>query len=300
MSTEKKLICQIGGGLGNQLFTYAAAYSIAKRNNAKLFIDRSYGFYFDKEYSRNYLLDRFNLDCESFSLNKYLINYERIKRKINLYLNKKREFFKRNLIFQESLDFDKRLNSFQWKKGSIYLTGYWQSYKYFVDYEQDIKSQFKLKSINSIESNSEFIKNINSNFCCVHIRFFDNDLDDFKSSYMYSYYKKAVLYFIEKLKNPNFVIFSNDKNKANKIFSSFKINRYIFNSFKFDSDETISDFYLMKKFSNYIISNSSFSWWAAWLSEAKNKKVVCPGLISYENIGAWGFKGHLPKDWERL
>ena len=84
------------------------------------------------------------------------------------------------------------------------------------------------------------------------------------------------------------------------ILSSLKISRYIFNSVKVDSDETISDFYLMQKFSNFIISNSSFSWWAAWLSQTKNKKVVCPGLISYENIGAWGFKGHLPKDWEKL
>ena len=202
MSTEKKLICQIGGGLGNQLFTYAAAYSIAKRNNAKLIIDRSYGFYFDREYSRNYLLDRFNLDCESFSLNKYFINYARIKRKIDLFLNKKREFFKRNLIFQESLNFDKRLLSFKWKKGSIFFTGYWQSYKYFADYEQDIKTQFNLKSINLIESESEFIKSINSNFCAVHIRFFDSDLDCFKSSYMYNYYKKALLYFKKIRKSP--------------------------------------------------------------------------------------------------
>ena len=300
MSTEKKLICQIGGGLGNQLFTYAAAYSIAKRNNAKLIIDRSLGFNFDREYSRKYLLDRFNLDCESFSLNKYLINIKRIRCKINLYLNKKRGFFKRSFIFQESLDFDKRLNSFKWKKGSIFFKGYWQSYKYFIDYEDEIKAQFQLKNINSIASHCEFIENNNSDFCCVHIRFFDDDLDYFKSSYMYGYYKKALLYFIDKLKNPKFIIFSNDENKANQILSSFKINRYVFNSVKVDSDETISDFYLMKNFFNYIISNSSFSWWAAWLSESKNKKVVCPGFASYEDIGAWGFKGHIPKDWEKL
>ena len=114
----------------------------------------------------------------------------------------------------------------------------------------------------------------------MHIRFFDSDLDCFKSPYMYNYYKKAILYFKKIEKIPIFVIFSNDQNKANMILSSSKISRYIFNIVKGDSDETISDFYLMQKFSNFIISNSSFSWWAAWLSQTKNKKVVCPGLIS--------------------
>ena len=56
----------------------------------------------------------------------------------------------------------------------------------------------------------------------------------------------------------------------------------------------------MTKFSNFIIANSSLSWWAAWLSKANNKTIVCPALKSYDDIGAWGFEGHIPKDWIKL
>ena len=41
----KKVIVRLGNGLGNQLFTYAAAYSFAKKNNAELYVDDESGFY---------------------------------------------------------------------------------------------------------------------------------------------------------------------------------------------------------------------------------------------------------------
>ena len=41
----KEVIVRLGNGLGNQLFTYAAAYSFAKKNNAKLYVDNESGFY---------------------------------------------------------------------------------------------------------------------------------------------------------------------------------------------------------------------------------------------------------------
>ena len=55
----KKVIVRLGNGLGNQLFTYAAAYSFAKQNNANLFIDDESGFY--KRYK--YELHNFNISA---------------------------------------------------------------------------------------------------------------------------------------------------------------------------------------------------------------------------------------------
>ena len=55
----KRVIVRLGNGLGNQLFTYAAAYSFAKKSNAELYVDDESGFY--KRYK--YELHNFNISA---------------------------------------------------------------------------------------------------------------------------------------------------------------------------------------------------------------------------------------------
>ena len=85
MNSRKKIICLISGGLGNQLFTYAAAYSLAKSNNAQLIIDKKHGFLFDKKYSRKFLLNKFNITSKVLDLHNYLLYIAILFRKINLF-----------------------------------------------------------------------------------------------------------------------------------------------------------------------------------------------------------------------
>ena len=81
----KKVIVRLGNGLGNQLFTYAAAYSFAKKNNAKLFVDDESGFY--KRYK--YELHSFNISAPIIEKKyKFLGFFGRIKRKILIKLSK--------------------------------------------------------------------------------------------------------------------------------------------------------------------------------------------------------------------
>ena len=81
----KKVIVRLGNGLGNQLFTYAAAYSFAKKNNAKLFVDDESGFY--KRYK--YELHNFNISSPIVGKKyKFLGFFGRIKRKIFIKLSK--------------------------------------------------------------------------------------------------------------------------------------------------------------------------------------------------------------------
>ena len=80
----KEVIVRLGNGLGNQLFTYAAAFTFAKKNNAKLYIDDESGFY--KRYK--YELHNFNVTAEMVEKKyKFLGISGRIKRRILKRLN---------------------------------------------------------------------------------------------------------------------------------------------------------------------------------------------------------------------
>ena len=97
----KKVIVRLGNGLGNQLFTYAAAYSFAKKNNAELYVDDASGFY--KRYK--YELHNFNISAPIVEKRyKFLGFLGRAKRKILIKLSK---FNKRTKFLVEAKDGDK-------------------------------------------------------------------------------------------------------------------------------------------------------------------------------------------------
>ena len=85
----KEVIVRLGNGLGNQLFTYAAAYSFAKKYNAKLYVDDESGFY--KMYK--YELHNLNISAPIVEKKyKFLGIGGRIKRKILKKLNNFKNF----------------------------------------------------------------------------------------------------------------------------------------------------------------------------------------------------------------
>ena len=87
-----------------------------------------------------------------------------------------------------------------------------------------------------------------------------------------SFYNNSIEFFMKKIKNPKFVIFSTDHNSLlDKL--DIKSNNVLFINSKTIKCKSTDKLLLMSSYKNFIISNSSFYWWAAYLSEMKFEKI---------------------------
>jgi hypothetical protein len=138
-----KIIPRTLGGLGNQLFCYAAARRLALANSAELVLDTVSGFVRDHDYQRRYQLDHFNIPCRKATPSERMEPLSRVRRYLKRAMNRRRPFEERSYIQQEGIDFDPRLLAAK-PCGTVYLEGYWQSEQYFKDVEPAIRDELRI------------------------------------------------------------------------------------------------------------------------------------------------------------
>ena len=272
------VVVKLMGGLGNQMFQYAFAKNLALKNNTSLKVDLS--FLLDRTPRENFVfrdydLDIFNLQADFISEDE-LIKFKAKKSQPfidRLFLRKKESetFF----LDEKNFHFDPT-NLVNEKH--IYVNGYWQTEKYFSEIEPLIRNDFKFKlPLNEIES--ELNRKIEStNSVCVNFR--RTDFVHLKSSAdthgltEMNYYQNAFELMHTRIDNPHFYIFSDDidwcrENVKMDFPHSFVDHSY--KGFKFSAYLR-----LMKNCKHFIIPNSTFAWWAAWLSDNEHKIVIAP------------------------
>ena len=292
----KKVIVRLGNGLGNQLFTYAAAYSFAKKNNAKLFVDDESGFY--KRYK--YELHNFNISSPIVGKKyKFLGFFGRIKRKIFIKLSKINPSIK-FLIEKKDKNKFTHYNPSQFNinfNNKIYFEGYFQSENYYKIDINNILKEFTFKN-NIINQNSKLIENIKqSNSVSIHLRQ-DKFLADEKHKNLnqlnteflnmnVSLIKKGIEYFDNKIDNPKYFVWSNNFSGIETLFKSKKITLVNEN---FEKDPAY-DLYLMSLCKHFILSPSSMHYWGAFLSRNKNKICISPPNIKNKS-GYYGFSNN--------
>jgi hypothetical protein len=256
-------IVKLSGGIGNQLFQYAFGLYLNKNFNFTVHYE------FQKYKNHKNITDR-NLQLNNLIKNISIkelggqkLFFYRIKRKIVKIFPK----FSNLLIEDDFFNYDLIKN----KK---YFDGYWQS----LDYVKDVKNELK-ENINfnnqRLLSNSGNVKIIKSKpSCSLHIR--RGDYLNSVNAKIYAicslkYYLEAIDYVLQINKETIFYVFTDDINWAKNNFKGDRF-KYLENIEK----DPIVDLYYMSSCDHNIISNSTFSWWGAWLNFNIEKKIISP------------------------
>lgn len=266
------ILTHLMGGIGNQMFQYAAAKSLASR------LSMEQTLYFEDHYdlaNRNFALSVFNISCRQASdkeLNEYLPS-RGVKRRLKklLGINYTGKLYREQHMFLLDKGF------FNIDK-EVFFSGFWQNYRYFKDVEEELREDFRFVTSPS-GLNETTINKIQSTDTSVSVHVRRTDYINPKSG-LYplplSYYERAIKKLESDLgKSPHYFFFSDDPEWVRETFGSMMGDRFSLIEHN-DGQHGHEDLRLMSTCNHHIIANSSFSWWGAWLNSKPNKKVIAP------------------------
>jgi hypothetical protein len=300
---KRIIVVRLFGGLGNQLFSYSAARRLALVSDGELVIDHITGFQRDKLYRRSYQLDHFHIPCRLASPKERLEPLSRLRRRLLRGWNSLLPFSSRNYIFQSGVDYDPRLIMFQ-PKGNIYIEGYWQSEQYFRDAESQIRNDLLIHPPCDAV-NLDVSKKIQkcSAAVAVHVRFFDVPSNNAQAlsanNASSSYYNRAIKAVEAHVKDPHYFVFS-DRPEAARTRIPISDERMTLVTHNQSDKDAYADLWLMSQCQHFIIANSTFSWWSAWLAQNPEKLILAPKFQKRDGRCSWGFAGLLPNYFHQV
>lgn len=280
------------------MFIYAAARRLALDNHAELVLDDVSGFAHDTVYQRHYQLEHFNIPCRKATPTERMEPFSRLRRKIQRRWNRCKPFEERAYLVQEEIDFDPRLLRFK-LRGTVYLEGYWQSESYFKDVETTIRQDLTIKTPTDAINLAMVERIRNSIAVAVHVRFFDAPQEQGINNAQGDYYAHAVARMESLAPGAHYFIFS-DQPAAARDRIPLPEDRITLVSHNQGDENAYADLWLMTQCQHFVIANSTFSWWGAWLAGNSGKEVIAPGFEMREGKMWWGFKGLLPEEWIKL
>lgn len=294
-----KIITQIKGGLGNQLFCYSAARRLALINHSELIIDNVSGFQNDFEYRRNYELDLFNIPFRFATPVERFEPFGRLRRKAHRFMGEILGDTKSKYIFQSNIDFMEDLLTLK-ADHDLYLDGYWQSEDYFKDISREIRTDLTIKPLPLFKGIGISPEEGCGIPVAVHVRFFDGPGEGGVHNVSPEYYKRAIMFMDKLIPGPHYYIFS-DRLEEAKAMLSFSGSRKTFvdTGLRPEERRDVAEFWIMSRCQHFIIANSTFSWWAAWLGCNEDKIVIAPSnkIAGKTN---WGVDRQIPDRWIKL
>ena len=192
---------------------------------------------------------------------------------------------------------------------SVYLSGYWQSERYFEPYASVIREHLVPRESMS-EKNTALKQRMQATqSVSVHVRHGDYQSAAYTGFFAIqppAYYRRAINSLRERLDNPTFFFFSDNISWCKQAFADQQAVFVDHNS----GEQAYWDLLMMANCQHHIIANSSFSWWGAWLNPRPDKLVIAPqqwftiNCYSGKNPvypeRTYNLKDQLPDGWIRL
>jgi Glycosyl transferase family 11 len=283
------------------MFQFAFGIYYAYSKNVKLKLDATYllAKYKSKQrIYRTYDLDIFVNQIEIAS-GKEILRYV-IPRMDNKYLF----YFLNQLYRRKEVYFERKPFHFDesilTNGENAYFAGHWQSYKYFDEIKDLIKNVFTFKYPLLPESQELFNEINASNSICLNYRradyLTDPQLNTLSGQSGINYYKKAMDLISTKINNPVYFVFSDDIDWCRKnVATGYKT---VFVNHEHAGMKYSNYLRLMSSCKNFIIPNSTFGWWAAWLGESEEKTVIVPE--QWTNKVKLGDCDLVPQSWIKI
>lgn len=269
------VVVKLYGGLGNQMFQYAAGRALVSEPSSQLMYEGEY-FRSPEKFGSvwPYQLNVLKTHCEEWKhpvLPEKVFNYYfRLLRKLDAKgLKVSRKYF-----FEKSEGYDEKFHAL---KGDIFLNGYFQSEKYFLGIKNVLQEEFTPRE-NIGTQNEKIIDEMKSQeSVSLHFRRGDyiSNPEAAKVHGLCSpeYYQKALETISQQKTNLHFYLFSDDPNWVKE---NIKINGALTVVDHNKGMNSFLDMYLMSQCKHNITANSSFSWWGAWLNRNPSKIVIAP------------------------
>jgi hypothetical protein len=291
-SCKKPIVVGLSGGLGNQLFQYAAGRALSLKLGLDLVLDTTW---FLGHPDRIYALEPFSINAKTYSGNVLLPKWIR-----RLECRLARRWADKRLgvsIYREPhFHFD---GAYPLVKHPVYLEGYWQSERYFLEYKEIILRELTLKGevtdqFKLIETHIQ-----SSDAICVHIRRGDYVSNPIVSQVhglcSLDYVYEGIKEVSKDLLKPHCFIFSDDPEWVKENLT-LDLPFTIIDIAK--PHEVHLDLGLMSQCKHFVIANSSLSWWGAWLSPYPLKRIVAP--LNWFANSKKRIDDLIPRSWVRL
>lgn len=305
------IISKIEGGIGSQMFCYAAAKRLALRNNANLWLDILSGYPENDYYKHQYRLsENFNINAKFADKKDCYLGF--FSRKWRKFITKRqfplppsqRVFLSEYRDKQKWTHFQEELLTLKLGLKKIYLEGVWNDERYFLDIRDILLKEFELRQEILSNKTKQLTQEVQeNNSICVHFRLartqpnIPNVKPKGDQQLPWNYYEKAINFISRKIDNPHLYYFCDTPEYLDTVTTtspSLPITIISHN----DSQETAcQDLHIMKNCKHFIIANSAFSWWGAWLGKNNDKIVVSPRNNEKSKLKWSGNREICPSGW---
>lgn len=271
------------GGLGNQMFQYAAGLNLARKNNVKLALDLVHVR--DRFPRPHFTYRTFDL-TDVFFIEPRITFLSRVANAapipgvwlgLDLLVMNAAEIFRRaRVIYEdETKPFDPAILD---AAGNSILYGRWENERYFIESEKEVREAFRFRQPLAGEALALAERIQKGNSISLHVRRGDyakvKAVSELMGGTDMSYYESAVAYMVTQVRNPEFFVFSDDVEWCKENIKTGLPTVYVPASVA--GPKGAFHLQLMSICRHNIIANSTFSWWGAWLNRNPKKIVVAP------------------------